>query len=154
MSYHCEVKEQFAQPVLSLRIMISAQDLSAALDRAYWAIAQYLDQLGEDATGPPFAAYFNRDVQHLDVEMGFPVSRRLPDNGDIGTNEVPAGKFATCLHTGPRSEIGSAYDALLGWTKENGYEIVEVAYEIYIDNPAYTPPNELRTQILFQLKAA
>jgi len=154
MSYKCEVKEQSAQPALSIRTRTAVQDLAQVLGEAYGAMAQYLGELGEQPAGPPFTAYYNMDMQDLDVEIGFPVYKRLPGKDDIKASEIPGGKAATCLHTGPYSEIAPAYNALSEWIKDNGYEVTGVAYEVYLDDPAQTPPQELRTQILFPLKTA
>ncbi|MFX1450114.1 MAG: GyrI-like domain-containing protein, partial [Promethearchaeota archaeon] len=90
--------------------------------------------------------------QNLDIEIGFPVSKKLSGKGDIKVNEIPGGKFATCLHKGPYDKIAPAYNALTEWIKNNGYETTGVAYEIYLNDPRETPPQELETQIMFPLK--
>ena len=145
MSHKCEVKEQPTQPTLSIRTRTSVQDLAQVLGKAYDAIAQYLAELGEQPVGPPFAAYYNMDMQNLDVEIGFPASKRLPGKGEIKASEIPAGKVATCLYTGPYSEIEPAYNALSQWIKDNGYEATGVAYEMYLNDPTQTLPRELKT---------
>jgi effector-binding domain-containing protein len=152
MSYQCQVKEQPSQPTLAIRTRTSVQQLGQALGEAYGAIAQYLGELGEAPAGPPFAAYHNEDMEDLDVEIGFPVARELPGRGDILAGEIPGGGVATCLHTGPYSGIGSAYEALSHWMEENGYQPTGVAYEVYLNDPDETPPEELQTQIAFPLK--
>jgi len=152
MSYKCEVKEQPAQVTLAIRTRASVQELPQAIGEAYGAIAQYLGELGEYPAGPPFVAYYNADMQNLDVEIGFPVSRKLPGKGDIQVGEIPGGKVATCLHVGPYSEIEPAYTALSEWTIENGHEVTGVAYEVYLNDPEETPPEELQTQIVFPLR--
>jgi effector-binding domain-containing protein len=154
MSYNCEVKEQLTQATLSIRTRTPVQDLAQILGKAYGAIAQYLGELGEQPAGPPFAAYYNMDMQDLDVEAGFPVSRRLSGKGDIKASEIPGGKVATCLYTGPYSEIEPAYTALSQWITDNGYEATGVVYEMYLNDPTQTPPQELKTQIVFTLRSA
>ena len=151
MSYECKVKEQPTQATLAIRTRVSVQDLPQVLGKAYGAIAQYLGDLGEQPAGPPFVAYYNMDMQDLDVEVGFPVSRGLSGKGDIQACEIPGGKVATCLYTGPYSDIGPAYNALSQWMKENGYEATGVAYEMYLNDPGQTVPQELQTQIVFPL---
>jgi len=154
MSYKCEVKEQAAQPTLSIRTRTSVQDIPQVLGKAYGAIAQYLGELGEQPAGPPFTAYYNMDMQNLDIEIGFPVSRQFSGKDDIRASEIPSGKVATCLYTGPYSEMEPAYNALSRWIEDNGYEASGVAYEMYLNDPDQTPPQELRTQIVFLLKTA
>ena len=41
-------------------------------------IAQYLAEQSEQPAGAPFVAYYNMDMQNLDVEIGFPVTACLP----------------------------------------------------------------------------
>lgn len=154
MSYKCEVKELSTQPALSIRTRTSVQNLPQVFGETYGAIAQYLCELEEQPAGPPFAGYFNMDMQDLDVEIGIPVSKRLPGKEDINASEIPGGKVATCLYTGPYSEIEPAYTALSQWIEDNGYEPTGVSYEMYVDDPAETPPQELRTEIRFPVKSA
>jgi len=45
-----------------------------------------------------------------------------------------------------------AYDALNQWVTENGYTPSGVVYEMYLDDPSQTPPQELKTLILFPLQ--
>ena len=152
MSYECEVQDQTSRPALSIRTRTPVQEVPRVIGEAYRAIAQYLGELQEQPAGPPFAVYYNMDMQDLDVEIGFPVSSRLTGKDDIQASETPGGKVATCLHTGPYSEIEPAYNALSQWIKNNGYEATGVAYETYLNDPGQTPPQELKTQIAFLLK--
>jgi effector-binding domain-containing protein len=115
------------------------------------AIGQYLESLGKSPAGDPFVAYYNMDMQDLDLEMGFPVSGTVPGKGDIEYREIPAGKFATCLHIGPYPELGQAYEALTGWVKQQGYEVSGTAYEHYLNDAAVTPPQELKTLLMFPI---
>ena len=47
MTCKCEVKEQSAQPTLSIRTRTLVQDIPDVLGKAYGAIAQYLGELQE-----------------------------------------------------------------------------------------------------------
>ncbi|MCK4381337.1 MAG: GyrI-like domain-containing protein [Candidatus Lokiarchaeota archaeon] len=152
MGYKCEIKEKEAQPVLSVRTKSAVQDLPQILGKYYGAIAQYLGELGENPAGPPFVAYYNLDMQNLDIEIGFPVTKKITDRDDIKSREIPSGKFASCLYIGPYNEIEPAYNELNRWLEEKGHESTGVAYEVYLNDPSETPPEDLRTEILFPLK--
>ncbi|MFX1304554.1 MAG: hypothetical protein ACFFBV_05430 [Promethearchaeota archaeon] len=39
------------------------------------------------------------DMQNLDFEIGYPVSKKLSDKGDIKASEIPSEKFASWLYT-------------------------------------------------------
>jgi len=122
------------------------------LGEAYGRIAAYLAGSGEIPAGAPFTAYYNMDMQDLDVEIGFPVSKPLAGKDDIRASEIPGGKLAFALHTGPYSECGPAYEALTQFVKEHGFEATGVAYEFYLNDPQETPQAQLQTQIVFPLK--
>ncbi|MFO7742265.1 MAG: GyrI-like domain-containing protein [Anaerolineae bacterium] len=152
MSYQCELKQWYARPTLAIRTRAAVQDLPRVFEQVYGAIGHYLGELGEPPAGPPFAAYHNMDMQDLDVEIGFPVTRELPGRDDIQAGQLPEGRVATCLHTGPYSDMEPAYAALSQWMEENGYEPTGVAYEMYLSDPQETPPDRHQTQIAFPLK--
>lgn len=154
MTYHCEIKDRAAQPTLAIRTTVAVQELPAALGASYGAIGQYLGMLRQAPVGAPFVAYYTMDMQALDVEIGIPVAQALPGKDNIYAGEMPAGKYATCVHTGPYDAIAPAYTALTQFVMENGYEATGVAYEAYLNDPSNTPPEAVMTQILFPLKAA
>jgi len=148
----CEIKEQKVQHALSIRKITSVQSLHQVLGEAYMKIMQYMGELGENPAGAPYTAYFNMDMQNLEVEIGFPVIKELPEKGDIKPSKIPAGKYASCIHTGPYSEIEPAYNILTEWVDDNGYEPSGIAYEFYLNDPDKTRPNKLQTKIQFLLK--
>ena len=152
MAYQCEVREQPAQAALTIRTRSSIQDLPQLFGRAYGAIIQHLTQLRQFPAGAPFAAYYNMDMQNLDVELGFPVSKELPGKDEIKASRIPGGKFAMVLHTGPYPEVSRAYEALAKWIAEKGYQVTGVAYEVYLNDPMQTKPEDLKTQVMFPLK--
>lgn len=152
MSYDCELREQHAQPTLIIRTRAAVQELPQVLGQAFRKIALYLGELGEHPAGPPFVAYYNADMDDLDLEIGFQVARELPGRGDIEPSEIPGGEAATCLHVGPYSDIGPAYEALGQFIADEGHEATGVAYEMYLNDPQETAPEDLQTQILFPLK--
>ncbi len=151
LSYTCEIKGQPKRPTLSVRTHAVVQDLPQLFGQIYGALMQYLGEMGEQPTGEPFAAYYNLDMQDLDIEIGFPVARQLPDRGNIKSGALPAGQFATTMHIGSYDTLNLAYAALTQYVKANGYEPTGVAYEFYFSGPE-TPPEEIRTQIMFPLK--
>ncbi len=152
MSHACMLEEQGAQPALTIRTKTSLEGLPQAVGQAYMAIARYLGELREQRAGAPFVAYHNKDMQELDVEIGFPVRKRLPSRKTIRSTEIPAGTYATCLHVGPYTGLHEAYAALSAWMEENGYEASGLVYEMYLNDPMSVSPEELETQIAFLLR--
>ena len=153
MTYLCELSKRSTQPTMSVRTRSAVQDLPELLGKVYGKIAQYLGALGAQPIGPPYVGYFNMDMQDLDLEIGFPVSQAIQGEGDIQSSEIPEGQYATCLYTGPYSDIEPAYIALTQWIENQGYQTTGVAYELYLNDPAQTSLEELQTQILFLLES-
>lgn len=151
MSFTCEVKEQAAQPALAIRTRSAVEHLPEVLGQAYGRIFTYLGELGEGPAGAPYMGYYNMDMQDLDLEIGVPVMRVLPGKDPVQPAQLPGGRVATCLYTGPYNKMGSAYDALNQYIHEQGLLPTGVVYEIYISDPSQTPPQELQTLILFPL---
>ena len=154
MAHQFEIQEQSPQPVLSIRARGPVGELPQIMGQAYGTIARYLGELQEKPVGPPFAAYCNMDMQDLDMEIGFPVARALPGKDEVQAGEIPGGKAAVCTHTGPYSELEPTYHALFAWIEANKYEVTGVVYEMYLNDPAETPPEKLQTRILVPLKPA
>lgn len=154
MQHECKIEEWTTQPTMSIRTRSSLQAIGKTLSDGFGRIMEYLGELGEHPTGAPYTAYFNEDMDDLDIEIGVQVSKKLPGRGDIESGEMPHGQVATCLHTGPYAELRPAYESLSKWVAEHGYDAHGVAYEVYIDDPAQVAPAELKTIVAFPLKAA
>jgi len=152
MLYNCELIEQTSQPTLVIHTRTSVENLPQVLGNAYQKIAQYFGETGSQPSGAPFVTYFNMDMQSLDVEIGFPIAKALDGRGDIQPSEIPGGKLARCLYTGPYPEIGPAYESLMQYVAKEGYQTTGISYEFYLNDPTVTPPSELQTQIMFPLK--
>jgi effector-binding domain-containing protein len=122
------------------------------MDTGFGAVYEYLTGMGEQPAGPPYAVYYNMDMQDLDVEVAFPVARSLPGKGEIKPGRLEGGRMATCLHVGPYTELRQAYEALTQWIAENGYAANGAAYEFYLNDPDITAPQDLQTIVAFRLK--
>ena len=153
MTFKCELSKRAAQPTMSVRTRSAVQDLPEILGEIFGKIAQYLGVQGAQPIGPPYVGYYNMDMQDLDLEIGFPVSQAIQGEGDIQSSAIPEGQYATCLYTGPYSDIEPAYIALTQWVEEQGHQTAGAAYELYLNDPAQTAPGKLQTQILFLLES-
>ncbi len=151
MNFKCEMVQQSAQPVLSIRTRTPMANLQQTIGNAYDQIMKYLSEIGENPSCAPFTAFYNMDMQDLDIEIGFPVSKVLPGKNEIKSGEIPSGKYASCLYVGPYGKTEPAYNTLNEWIKENGYTTTGVVYEHYLNDPTEIPESELETKIVFPL---
>lgn len=152
MNYKFELTDQPAQPVLSIRTRTAVGNLPQELGKAYGAIIQYLNEIGEKPSEAAFAGYYNMDMENLDVEMGFTVAKPLAGKGEIQASEIPAGKQVSCFYKGPYSQMEPVYNDMMQWINENGHTPTGVSYEFYYNSPMDVPESELLTKIVFPLK--
>ena len=152
MSYQFKLLDLPDQPTLVMRSIMPVGKLPDFFGKSYGGIMAYLGELGEYPAGMPFGAYFNMDMNALDVEAGFPVARIIEAKGEINGGVIPGGKFISTIHIGAYDSVGPAYDALAQWAKDNGYETTGVAYEYYLNDPTADPSIKPETEIRLPLK--
>ncbi|MFG0319353.1 MAG: GyrI-like domain-containing protein [Planctomycetota bacterium JB042] len=63
--------------------------------------------------------------------------------------EVEGGEYAVATHVGPYTQLEAAYDELFGrWLPGSGRTLRDLpCYEVYLNDPRETKPEELRTAI-------
>jgi len=154
MTNKCEIIERPAQLTLGIHTHSPVQDLGELLPKTYQTVMEYLAQIGQHPTGDPFAAYYNSDMQNLELDAGYLCTSKLPGKGNIQPGSIPGGKVASIVHVGPYPTMGDGYKALNDWMAEKGYQSAGVYYEVYLNNPADTPPEALQTQIFTPLKTS
>ena len=152
MAYEIKLMDLPDQPTLMLRETHAVEELPQFFGKAYGSIMQYLGEIGQYPSGMPFAAYHNLDMQHLDVEAGFPVTSNLPGRGEIKASQIPAGKFISTIHEGSYDSVEQAHNTLLEWAKQNGYEPTGTAYEYYLNDPSEKPGTIPLTEIRLAIK--
>lgn len=152
MDYQITLKQQASQPVLSIRKFTSISQLSQEIGRAYGMIVTYMQEMGEQPKEAPFTAYYNMDMENLDVEMGFTVSKPIAGRGEIKAGKIPEGKYVEGMYKGPYSGVAAAYEAINAWVNEKGLTPTGIAYEYYFNTPGEVPDSELLTKIMFPVK--
>jgi len=149
MGYIIEMVETQEQPTMILKTVTTISELPKILGKAFMDIVTHIIELGEQPVGPAFVGYFNMDMEHLQLEIGFPVSKPLPGKGEVQPGSIPAGKQVTCMYKGPYMGMPPAYDEIQKWIKDNGYKPRGPVYEHYYNSPEEVPESELLTKIVF-----
>ncbi len=148
MNKGIEIKEEKTQPVLSIRTRVAVQDLPNVIGESYGKIMQYMESIGQQPAGAPFVAYYNMDMDDLDLEIGFPVSKPLDGEGEITRSEIPAGKYVSMMYKGPYAGMEKPYAEMGKWIEEHGYKPKWISYEYYYNSPMEVPESELLTRIV------
>ena len=151
MGYIIQIAETENQPVLSVRTKTSVENLPNIVGEVFGSIAGYIAANGDEPFGPAFIAYYNLDVENLEVEIGFPVAREMEGKAEIKRGYIPAGKKAIGFHKGSYRELSSLYDRMTSWLKERGLTPAGIVYEYYYNSPGEIPESELLTKVEFLL---
>jgi AraC family transcriptional regulator len=131
---------------------VTAEKTPMAIGEGLSAVMQYAGNLGVSPSGTPFTAYHGISRENMNIEVGFPFREKIKGKGNIKSGEIPEGRYAVCIHTGPYELLGSARAALHHWVSKNRYKANEVSYEFYLNNPLKVQPEKLRTKIMFQVE--
>ena len=152
MSVKCEKVQKPERHALVVRTRTAVENLPQAIGSSYQKIGALMGEYGEQPADIPYVAYYNMDMQDLDVEIGFIVGRKLEGRGDVKPVVYPAVAVATTMHKGSYESLGSTYEALNAWIKEQGDETTGVVFEYYLKSPQEVPPEEMLTRIEMLLK--
>ncbi|MFZ5440589.1 MAG: GyrI-like domain-containing protein [Myxococcota bacterium] len=151
MDFQCTIEEQQARPTLCVKTHAPVTAMATVLGQAFSELMGVISAQGAQVVGAPYVAYRNMDMNDLDMEIGFPVSRPVEGRGRAVPGSLPAGAWASTLHVGPYDKVGPAWAALERFITATGHAIGGPGYEFYFDGPE-TPPAQTRTRISFPLR--
>lgn len=149
----CEVIDYSVHHTLGIRTHCAQKDLSVVIPQTHQKIAPYFVELGKPPTEPFYVAYFNMDMDNLEVEIGFITVDQLPGRDEIASGTIGGGKAVSCLYTGAYRLLNTAHEAAHQFIGAYGYQPAGAAYEIYLNDPADTPEAELKTQVVVMIKS-
>lgn len=90
----------------------------------------------------------------LDLAPEIAISVAMETSADVpGTSPdvLPGGLCAAVTHVGPYDQIGLTAYALLAWVGDHGHTPAGPLREVYISDPARTPPDQLITHLMIRL---
>lgn len=89
----------------------------------------------------------------LAERRGTPARPDIELAGTLAWQEVPAGRYAVFTHVGPYSGLHDTWDAIYrDWLPATGHALRDVApFELYVNDPSKTPPEQLHTDIYIPL---
>ncbi|MGI5157854.1 MerR family transcriptional regulator [Microbispora sp. CA-102843] len=107
------------------------------------------------AAAPPAPALVG--LFPLDYGESIPVAAALTGTGlpqvpGADPEILPGGTFATAAHVGPYDQISLTAHALLAWCAERGHAPAGPLREVYVSDPAATPPERLVTHLMIRLE--
>ncbi|TDC49673.1 MerR family DNA-binding transcriptional regulator [Actinomadura sp. KC345] len=86
----------------------------------------------------------------LDMEEEFDV--RVTVQAANGDDLLPGGAFASARHVGPYEEISLTVHGVLAWFGDYGHTPAGPVREVYLNDPATTPPERLETRVMVRVE--
>lgn len=121
MATEPKLEQRAAQPYVGIRSQVSMQELGSVLPPLIGEVFAFLGKQGVEPAGPPFWRYLIVDMEKkLEVDVAVPVAAALPGEGRVIADVLPAGRYATVLHTGHPDELEGATADLLAWAEKQG----------------------------------
>ena len=71
-NHHCQIETRPEQHTVAVRTHTPVSALATVVGEALRQVMQYVGAMGAQATGAPFVAYYNMDMENLDIAAGFP----------------------------------------------------------------------------------
>ncbi len=137
-------------PAIAIRDNVKATEIPAAMGRMF---GELFPHLGKDVqcAGPPFALYFSWEGELIDLEVGFPITGKGIEAGNVKTVKLPAVRAAMAMHIGPYDRLMDTYNLMLEWMKANGHTPASYMWEEYLNSPDEVPPEKLMTRMYWPI---
>ncbi len=150
MNYHVTIKDLPEVTVASMRKVIANYDEFNSL---YPKMGELMIKQNLKCVNPGYCFTLYHDgeykAENIDVEICESVVEAGKDEDGMTFKKIPAVPTAACvIHKGPYTTIGQAYAALTQWIEENGYEVIDLMRENYLDGIWNQPdPSQWITEI-------
>lgn len=127
-------------------------DVGTQLAAIFPATAAYLTRRGDQPIGAPFSRYLAFSDTGVHFQAGFPVASTFVAEAPFQVITIPGGAFAKTTHYGSYDQIGAAYEALHAWMNANNRVAAGAPFEVYVDDPATTPANQVKTEVFYPIQ--
>lgn len=160
MSENPTIETRMDQPYVAIPVSVGMDELASVVPPLTGRVFDWLAAQGIAPTGPRFWRYLVVDMEHqLVLETGVPVASPVEGNGEISVGVLPAGRYASVVHTGHPDTLVTATRDLLQWAAERDVEWDAdgnrwgCRLEEYLSDPAEVPDmSEWRTRLAFRLR--
>lgn len=147
-----EIKDVKKQPTLVIKIHAKQEEIGGKLSEILPKVFIYIGTHKIEPKSPMLAYYTKGDGKEFDIEGGIAVPEGSKGEGDVVASELPGGKAAFTVHTGPYDNLPKTYEKLKAWLAANGHKDKGTAWELYVSDPGNTKAEELKTEIYMPIE--
>ena len=135
------------QTYMGIRTIAPFKGMFKEIGRIADELNTWVDENKIKTSGPPFLRYHVIDMRgFMDISYCVPVRKALPDDGDIKSDFIPAGRYASLVYSGGGI---SGNRALIEWVRAKGMDFdrwdteqgdnFRGRYETYLTDPKVEP---------------
>jgi effector-binding domain-containing protein len=154
------IENRIDQPYAAIPVSVRLEELSTVVPPLTDRVFGWLAARGVAPAGPPFWRYVIVDMEtKLELETGVAVATPVEGDGEIRSGILPAGRYATVLHTGHPDTLVTTTGDLLEWAAKRDLEFDadgnrwRCRLEEYLSDPAEVPDMEQwQTRLAFRLR--
>jgi DNA-binding transcriptional MerR regulator len=147
--YSVRLREEPARTMARRTLVTDAEHLIRDTTEAIYALFAELTEAGRAVLDPVLTCNGDPDrEERIRVQICVAVELPAPKLPVAEVVELLGGTFAWLTHRGAYEELGLAHHALQAWAQEHGHVQAGDVREIYLNDPATVPPEELVTEVL------
>ena len=129
-------------------LVIPGRDMPKYMDPAIQEVIAAITGQGIKIVGPMFSYHHRRPGDTFDLEVGFPVSQAIKQEGRVINSKLPAVSVVRSVYRGPYDGLAQAWSALQKWVRDNSHGETGRFWESYLNNPdEVKDPKEYRTEL-------
>ena len=152
------------RPYIYVPFTVRMNQMQTPAKEGFPALFAHIDKHGLRPAGAPFYNYRRINMaETLDVEAGIALQAPGPEEGDVKTGTLPAGRFMSLTWHGHPDQLMTATGMLIGWSRETEQpfdqrtegadDYFACRLEMYETDPDEVPDmNEWDTRLEFKLR--
>ena len=115
--------ERSEQHYVAIRKLVTMAEIGPILPPLSDDVFAWLIEKGIQPSGAVFWRYNVVEMdKKLEIDVAVPIASAVKGDGQIIADMLPAGRYATMLHTGHPSELEEATANLLAWAEKNNIQ--------------------------------
>lgn len=135
------------------------QAFSGSYNQMQTAVGGFIGEFfkqGLAPSGSMMGVYYNdpRKVSEAEYkwEIAFKTAPEATAKEPLSKKDFPGGPAIFYLHTGPYTELHTAYAKIHEFMEKEGYKPVWPSFDNYLNSPMTVKPEELQTLIIFPVE--
>jgi len=148
----CKISDISPVLLAVAQLELPQAQISARIQGLFGVAYTWLESAPVRQVGHNYAIYEKGQTSELLLRAGFPVSDPFPTTGEVSCHELPGGRVAHAVHTGPYAEMRHTYRRLEAWCRQEALALTGQSWEVYGD--WHSDPAKLQTEIFFRLRVA